>query len=99
MFNSVAEGVDGTKVNVTRHAVSKGFTTGAALLIGVGKGCVGPLLHIMQRAVTGGDALDKGTAKGCVGELEGLAVAMIGSRGEGIFAWSAKEEEGKGGQV
>ena len=99
MFNSAVEGMDGTKVNVTRYTVSKGFTMGAFLLISVGEGCVGPLLHVMQRAVTGGDVLDEGTAKGCVSELEGLAAASIGSRGEGIFAQLAKEEEGKGGQV
>ena len=81
--------------------MSKSFTTGAVLFIGVGEGCVGPLLHVMQRAVTGrgGDALDKGAAKGCVGEAEGLAAASIGSRGEGILTWAAEEEESKGGQV
>ena len=100
MFNSVAEGMDGTKVKVTRHAVSKGFTMSAVLLISVGEGCVGPLLHIMQRAVTGRDALDKGTAEGCVGKAEGLAAALTGSRGEGVFTQVAEEEEeGEGGQV
>ena len=95
VFNSAAEGVDGTEVNVTGHAMSKGFTTSAVLLIGVGEGDIGPLLHVMQRAVTGRDALDKGTVESCVGEPEGLATAAIGSRGEGILTWSAEEEEGK----
>ena len=53
----------------------------AVLLVSVGKGDIGPLLHIMQRAVTGGDALGKGTAEGGVGQLEGLAAAMVGGRG------------------
>ena len=100
MFNLVVEGTDGTKVNVTRHAMSKSFTTGAVLLISVGEGCIGPLLHVMQRAVTGGDALDKGTAEGCVSKAEGLAAAiMIGGRRESILAQVAEEEESKGGQV
>ena len=86
VFNSLAEGADRTKVDVTGHAVSKSFTAGAVLLISVGKGCVGPLLQVMQVAVTGGEALDKGTAEGCVGKPEKLAVAMIGGGGEGVFA-------------
>ena len=94
MINSAAEGVDRTEVDVTGHTMLKGFTMSAVLLIGVGEGCVGPLLHIMQRAVTGGDALDKGTAKGCVSELEGLATAVVSSRGEGILAqgWQRKKK-------
>ena len=96
VFNLVAEGMDGTEVDVTRHAMSKGFTTSSVLLISVGEGYVGPLLHVMQRAVTGGDALDKGTAKGGVGELEGLAMPTVGSRGEGILTRVAEEEESKG---
>ena len=100
VFNLPAEGKYGTGVDVTGYAMSKGFTTSAVLLISVGEGDVGPLLqHIMQRAVTGRDALDKGTAESCVGEPEGLAMAMIGSRGEGILAQLAKEEEGKGREV
>ena len=66
MCNAVAEGVDGAKVDVPRHAVSKGFPMGTVLLVSVGEGRVGPLLHIMQRAVKGRDALDKGTAEGSV---------------------------------
>ena len=73
VFNSAAEGVDRTEVDVTGHAMLKGFTMSAVLLIGVGEGYVGPLLHIMQRAVTGGDALDKGTTKGCFSEAAGRA--------------------------
>ena len=99
MFNAAAEGAYGTKVGVTRHAVSKGFTTGAVLLISVGEGCVGPLLHFMQRAVTGRDVLDKGTAEGCVSEAEGLTAASVSSRGEGNLAQTAEEEESEGGQV
>ena len=99
MFNSVAEGADGAEMDVTRCAMSKGFTTSAVLLIGVGEGDVGPLLHVMQRAVTGRDALGKGTAKSGVSELEGLATATVGSRGEGIFAWVTEEEEGEGRKV
>ena len=79
--------------------MSKSFSMGAVLLISVGEGCIGPLLHIMQRAVTGGDALDKGTAESGVSKAEGLTVAMIGSRREGVLTWVAEEEESKGGQV
>ena len=79
--------------------MSESFTTGAVLLISVGEGCIGPCLHVMQSTVTGRDALDKGTTEGSVSEVEGLAAAAIGSRGEGIFAWVAEEKESKGGQV
>ena len=96
VFDTVMESMDGAEGGVTRHAVSKGLTACAVLLVGVGKGDVGPLLHIIQRAVTGRDVLDKGTAEGGVGKLEGLATAMVGSRGEGILSRSAEEEESKG---
>ena len=91
--------MDRAQVEVPRHAVSKSFTMGAVLLISVGEGCIGPCLHIMQRAVTGRDVLDKGTTEGSVGEAEGLAVASICGRGEGVFTWAAEEEESKSGQV
>ena len=95
----MAEGANGTEVDITGHAVSECFTMSAVLLIGVGEGDVGPLLHVMQRAVTGGDALDKSAAEGCVGEPEGLATATVSSRGEGILTQSAKEEESEGREV
>ena len=86
MFNAATEGMDGTEGGVTRHAMSKGLTMHAVLLVRVGKGYIGPLLHIMQRAVTGRDVLDEGTTEGGVSEPEGLATAMVGSRGEGVLS-------------
>ena len=72
---------------------------GTVLLISVGKGRVGPVLHIMQGAVVGRNVLDKGAAECSVSKVEGLAVAAVGSGREGILAWVAEEEESKGGQV
>ena len=57
--------------------MSKGLPTCAVLLIGVGKGDVGPLLHVIPRTLTGGDALDGHMAERCVGETERLAAATI----------------------
>ena len=71
---------------VTRHTVSKGLTAHAVLLVSVDKRDVGPLLHVIQRAVTGRDALDQCATEGCVCKLEGLAVAMVSSRGESILS-------------
>ena len=53
----------------------------------------------MQRAVTGGDALDEGTTEGSVSKPERLAVAAVGSKGEGILSRLAKEEECEGREV
>ena len=89
MFNSVAESMDGIEGGATGHAMSKGLTTHAVLLVGIGKGYICPLLHIMQCAVTGGDVLDEGTTEGGVGEPERLAAAVVSSRGEGILSRSA----------
>ena len=79
--------------------MSKSFPTGTVLLISVGKGCVGPLLHIMQGAVVGRNALDKGTAEGSVSKAKRLAAAAVGSRREGVLTQAAEEEESEGGQV
>ena len=57
--------------------MSKGLPVCAVLLIGVGKGDIGPLLHVIPRTCTGGDALDGCMAECCVGEMERLAAAMI----------------------
>ena len=96
VLDTMTEGMDGTEGVVTGHSMSKGLTMCAVLLVSVGKEDVGPLLHIIQRAVTGRDTLDEGTTEGGVGELEGLAAAMVGSRGEGVLSRSAEDEEGEG---
>ena len=72
---------------------------GTVLLISVGKGCVGPMLHVMQGAVIGINVLDKGTAECSVSKVERLAAAMVGSGREGVLTRAAEEEESKGGQV
>ena len=80
--------------------MSKSFPTGTVLLISVGKGCVGPVLHVMQQgAVVGRNALDKGTAECSVSKVERLAAAMVSSGREGVLAQVAEEEESEGGQV
>ena len=75
--------------------MSKSFPTGTVLLISVGEGRVGPLLHIMQGAIVGRNALDKGTAEGSVSKVERLAAAMVSSRREGVLAWAAEEKKAK----
>ena len=79
--------------------MSQGFPTGAVLLVSVCEGRVGPLLHIMQRAGNGRDALDEGTAEGSVSQVEGLALAVVGGRREGVLTGTAEEEKGEGTQV
>ena len=50
VFDVTAKGANGAQVEVPGGAVSQGFPVGAVLLVCVGEGRVGPLLHIMQRA-------------------------------------------------
>jgi hypothetical protein len=63
------------------------------LLIGVGEGHIGPLLHVIQRTVTGRGTLDERAAESGIPETKGFATATISSRGESIFAGAAKEVE------
>ena len=79
--------------------MSKGFTMGTVLLVGVGEGRIGPLLHVMQRAGNGRDALDKGTAEGSVSQVERLAPAAVGGWRKGVLTGTAEEEKGEGTQV
>ena len=69
------------------------------LLIGVGKGNVGPMLHIIPRTSVGGDALEEQAAKGGAIKMEGLTSAMDSGRRQGVLPWVAEEVEGKGAQV
>ena len=64
------------------------FSTSGVLLIGVGEGHIGPLLHVMQRTVTGGDTLDERAAESGIHEAKGLATAMVSSRGKGVLPGS-----------
>ena len=80
MLDMVLDGSDGAEGGVIREAMTKGLPTCAVLLIGVGKGDVGPLLHVIPRTHTGGDALEGHTAEHCVGETEGLAAATVSGR-------------------
>ena len=99
MLDTALDGTDGAEVRVTREAMAEGFPMSGVLLIGVGKGDVGPLLHIIPRTSTGGDVLEGWTAEHGVGETEGLAAATVGGGRQGIFARVAEEVEGKGAQV
>ena len=62
--------------------------TSGVLLIGVGEGHIGPLLHVMQRTVTGGDALGERAAESGIHEAKGFATATVSSRGKGILPGS-----------
>ena len=99
MLDMALDGLDGAEVGVTREAMAEGFPMHAVLLIGVGKGDVGPLLHVIPRTSTGGDVLEGWTAECGVGEMERLALAMVGGRRQGIFPGAAEEVEGKGARV
>ena len=99
MLDTALDGADGAEVEVTREAMAEGFPMHAVLLIGVGKGDVGPLLHVMPRTHTGGDALEGRTVEGGVGEVEGLASTTVGGRRQAIFPGATEEVEGKGAQV
>ena len=66
MFDAMMEGTDGAQVEVPGCAMTKGFPVGTVLLISVGEGHIGPLLHVMQKAGNGRDVLDKGAAEGSV---------------------------------
>ena len=99
MLHMVLDGSDRAEGGITEEAMVEGFPANGVLLIGVGEGNVGPLLHVIPRTVTGWDALDKQTAESCVIEMEGLALAMVSGGGEGIFPRAAEEVEGEGAQV
>ena len=58
------------------------------LLIGVGKGHIGPLLQVIQRTITGGDMLGKRAAESGIHEAKRFATAMISSKGESILTGS-----------
>ena len=95
----MAEGANRAEVDVAGCTMFKGFTMSAVLLISVGKGDIGPLLHVIPRTSTGWDALEGRTAERSVSEMEGLASATIGGGREGIFPRVAEEIEGEGAQV
>ena len=69
------------------------FPVSGALLIGVGEGHIGPMLHVIQRTVTGRGTLDERAAEHGIHEAKWLATAMISSRGEGVFPGSTEEIE------
>ena len=93
------DGADRAEVRITREAMAKGLPTCAVLLISVGKGDIGPLLHIIPRIGTGGDVLESRAAEHCVGKTEGLATATVSGGRQGVFPGAAEEVEGKGAQV
>ena len=99
MLDTALDGLDGAEVGVTGEAITKGLPVCAVLLISVGKGDVGPLLHVIPRTCTGRDALEGCTAEHCVGEMEGLAAATVSGGRQGVFPGSAEKVEGKGAQV
>ena len=99
VVNTTLDGADRAEGGIAGDAMAEGLPAGAVLLISVGERHVGPLLHVIPRTGICGDALDGGTAEGSVSEVEGLASATIGGRGEGVFPGSAEEIEGEGAQV
>ena len=99
VFDAATYSLDGAEDGIPRGAMAQGFPASAVLLVSVGKGHIGPLLHIMQRAVAGGDALDESTTEGGISQMEGLASAALGGWREGVLARAAEEEEGKCGEI
>jgi hypothetical protein len=75
------------------------LTMSGILLISVGKGHIGPLLHVIPRTVTSRDALDERTAVGDVREVKRFAVATISSRGQCMLPGSTEEVEGDNAEV
>jgi thymidylate synthase ThyX len=69
------------------------FPTSGVLLISVGEGHIGPLLHVIQRTIIGRNMLDKRAAEGGIHEAKGLARATISSGGKSIFPRLAEEIE------
>ena len=49
--------MDGAEGVVTRETMAQGFPLTGVLLISIGKGDEGPLLHVIPGTVTGGDVL------------------------------------------
>ena len=52
-----------------------------------------PSLHVMQGTVSG-SRLNGGATEGGVLETEGLALTLVGGRGEGVFTWMVEESDG-----
>ena len=100
MLRMALDSLDRAEGGIAGEAMAKGFPVSGVLLISVGtKGDIGPLLHVMPRTVTGWDVLGKQAAESGVIEMEGLALAMVGGGGQGIFPGVTEEVEGKGAQV
>ena len=86
MCDTALDGSDRAKGGISGEAMAQSFPTSGVLLIGVGKGDVGPLLHIIPRTGTGWDVLEGQTAEGSVLKAEGLAPAMVSGWGQGIYS-------------
>ena len=99
MEDMVLDGLDWTDGGVTGEAMANGFPWSGVLLVSIGEGDVGPLLHIIPRTITGGDVLGEWTSESGVIEMEGLAAALISGWREGAFTRVAEEVESKGAQV
>ena len=59
MVHMLLYGADGAKGVVAGETMAQGFPLSGVLLIGVGEGDEGPLLHVIPRVFTGGDVLGK----------------------------------------
>ena len=58
VVDAALNGLDRAESGIARDAMTEGFRASGVLLIGVGKGDVGPLLHIIPRTSTGWDVLE-----------------------------------------
>ena len=100
MVDMALDGSDRAEGGVAgEEAMAEGFPKSGVLLISVGEGDVSLMLHVIPRTITGRDALGKQAAESSVIEVEGLAVAPVSGRREGVFTRAAEEVEGKGAQV
>jgi hypothetical protein len=75
--------------------MAKRLPASGVLLIGVGKGHVGSLLHVIQRTVTGRGTLDERAAEGGIHKTKWLATATISSRRESVFPRATEEVKGE----
>jgi hypothetical protein len=97
--NTMTSGQHGAEDRVPRESMAECLPVSGVLLIGVGKGHIGSLLHVIQRTVTSGGTLDERAAEGGVHEAKWLATAMVSSRRESVFPRATEEVKGEHTEV
>jgi hypothetical protein len=93
--NTTASGQYGAKDEIPREAMAECLPTSGVLLVGVGKGHIGSLLHVIQRTVISGGTLDERAAEGGIHETKRVTTAPISSRRESVFPRATEEVKGE----